>query len=64
MPRVTTRFLQEYDEIPLPPLEQQQKIVLHLNQLNEHISTLKTQYQHQLSLYDELREATLDKAFK
>jgi hypothetical protein len=25
---------------------------------------LKTQYQHQLSLYDELREATLDKAFK
>jgi len=51
-------------QIPLPPLEKQEEIVTHLNQLHENISTLKQQYQTQLTHYDELRASVLDQAFK
>lgn len=63
MPRVTTKFFQEYDKIPLPPLEEQKKIVAYLDELNATISKLKSEYQSQLAMLDEMRNSSLDLAF-
>lgn len=63
MPRVTTKFFQEYDKIPLPPLEEQKKIVAYLDELNATISKLKSEYQSQLAMLDEIRNSSLDLAF-
>lgn len=51
-------------QIPLPPLEIQQKIVEKLDELQKGITELKTQYTTQLEQYDELRNSLLDQAFK
>ena len=63
MPRVTTKFFQEYDKIPLPPLEEQKKIVAYLDELNATISKLKSEYQSQLAMLDEMRNSSLELAF-
>lgn len=63
MPRVTTKFFQEYDKIPLPPLEEQKKIVAYLDELNATISKLKSEYQSQLAMLDEMRNSSLDLVF-
>jgi type I restriction enzyme S subunit len=64
MPRVTTKFLQEYNKIPIPDLETQKSIVVHLNQLSQTISHIKAEYQSQLAYHDELWASVLDQAFK
>ncbi len=51
-------------QIPLPDLETQEKIVAHLDQVNEKITSLKTEYTAQLDHYDQLRASVLDQAFK
>ena len=49
--------------IPLPPLEEQKKIVAYLDELNVTISKLKSEYQSQLAMLDEMRNSSLDLAF-
>lgn len=50
-------------QIPLPPLEEQKKIVAYLDELNATISRLKSEYQSQLAMLDEMRNSSLDLAF-
>ena len=50
-------------QIPLPPLEEQKKIVAYLDELNATISKLKSEYQSQLAMLDEMRNSSLDLAF-
>ena len=50
-------------EIPLPPLEEQKKIVAYLDELNATISKLKSEYQSQLAMLDEMRNSSLELAF-
>ena len=50
-------------QIPLPPLEEQKKIVVYLDELNATISKLKSEYQSQLAMLDEMRNSSLDLAF-
>lgn len=50
-------------QIPLPPLEEQKKIVAYLDELNATISKLKSEYQSQLVMLDEMRNSSLDLAF-
>lgn len=64
MPRVTTKFLENYDRIPLPDLATQSSIVSRLDQLSQIIKNTKEGYQDQLQQFDELWASTLDKAFK
>lgn len=49
--------------IPLPPLEEQKKIVAYLDQLNATITKLKAEYQSQLTALDEMRNSSLELAF-
>lgn len=64
MPRVTTKFLETYDNIPVPPLSEQEKIVEHLDQVSKEVKELKSKYQSQLDNLEELKKSVLDKAFK
>lgn len=50
-------------QIPLPPLEEQKKIVAYLDELNATISKLKSEYQSQLAMLDEMRNSSIDLAF-
>ena len=50
-------------QIPLPSLEEQKKIVAYLDELNATISKLKSEYQSQLAMLDEMRNSSLDLAF-
>lgn len=50
-------------QIPIPPLEEQKKIVAYLDELNATISKLKSEYQSQLAMLDEMRNSSLDLAF-
>ena len=50
-------------QIPLPPLEEQKKIVAYLDELNATISKLKSEYQSQLAMLDEMRNSSLELAF-
>ena len=50
-------------EIPLPPLEEQKKIIAYLDELNATISKLKSEYQSQLAMLDEMRNSSLELAF-
>lgn len=50
-------------QIPLPPLEEQKKIVAYLDQLNATITKLKAEYQSQLTALGEMRNSSLDLAF-
>lgn len=62
---VATLTIQKAKEIqiPLPPLEEQKKIVAYLDELNATISKLKSEYQSQLAMLDEMRNSSLDLAF-
>ena len=48
-------------EIPLPDLETQAKIVAHLDQIHQHITSLKAQITQQIQHCDELWKSSLDK---
>jgi len=50
-------------EIPLPPLEAQQTVVLQLDALRAETQTLEAVYQKKLSDLDELKKSFLQKAF-
>ena len=50
-------------QIPLPPIEEQKKIVAYLDELNATISKLKSEYQSQLAMLDEMWNSSLDLAF-
>lgn len=60
--RVKKEWLLNF-RIPLPPLEEQKKIVAYLDELNATISKLKSEYQSQLAMLDEMRNSSLDLAF-
>jgi len=51
-------------QIPLPPLSEQEKIVVHLDQVSKEVKALKSQYQSQLDNLEELKKSVLDKAFR
>ena len=51
-------------EIPLPPLEEQKRIVAHLDSLSENVHQLEEIYTKQLADYDELKQSLLQKAFE
>lgn len=55
--------MMESIQIPLPPLEEQKKIVAYLDELNATISKLKSEYQSQLAMLDEMRNSSLELAF-
>jgi len=50
--------------IPLPPLEEQKRIVVHLQALQEKIKSLKESQTHTETKLKELENSILDKAFK
>lgn len=50
-------------QIPLPPFEEQKKIVAYLDELNATITKLKSGYQAQLTALDKIRNSSLDLAF-
>lgn len=50
-------------EVPLPPLEEQKRIVAHLDSLSEKVHQLEEIYTKQLADCDELRQSFLQKAF-
>jgi type I restriction enzyme S subunit len=49
--------------IPVPPPDEQQRIAAHLDELSEHCKKLEAVYTQKLSLYDELKQSLLQKAF-
>jgi type I restriction enzyme S subunit len=51
-------------EVPLPPLEEQKRIVAHLDSLSEKVHQLEEIYTKQLSDCDELKQSLLQKAFE
>lgn len=62
IPNLSTKQILEI-QIPLPSLEEQKKIVAYLDELNATISKLKSEYQSQLAMLDEMRNSSLDLAF-
>ena len=62
IPNLSTKQILEI-QIPLPPLEEQKKIVAYLDELNATISKLKSEYQSQLAMLDEMRNSSLELAF-
>lgn len=50
--------------IPLPPIEEQKKIVDKLDIFNNKIQTIKQNYQNKITLLDNLKKSILNKAFK
>ena len=51
-------------EVPLPPLEEQKRIVAHLDSLSEKVHQLEEIYTKQLADCDELKQSLLQKAFE
>lgn len=51
-------------QIPLPPLQEQEQIISHLDELSLNIKDLKQNYQAQIKDLQELKQSLLDKAFK
>lgn len=49
-------------KIPLPDLETQAKIVTHLDQVHQHITSLKAQVAQQIQHCDELWQSSLEQA--
>lgn len=47
-------------KIPLPDLETQAKIVAHLDQVHQHIASLKAQVSQQIQHCDELWQSSLE----
>ncbi|HDV6578723.1 TPA: restriction endonuclease subunit S [Campylobacter lari] len=51
-------------QIPLPPLQEQEQIASHLDELSSHVKNLKQNYQAQIKNLQELKKSLLDKAFQ
>ncbi|MCV3377017.1 restriction endonuclease subunit S [Campylobacter sp. IFREMER_LSEM_CL2194] len=51
-------------KIPLPPLQEQEQIASHLDELSSHVKNLKQNYQMQIKNLQELKKSLLDKAFQ
>lgn len=63
MPRLGTKDGKSL-QIPLPPLQEQEQIASHLDELSSHVKNLKQNYQAQIKDLQELKNSLLDKAFK
>jgi len=63
IPQLTVPRFKEHS-IPVPPLSEQEKIVVHLDQVSKEVKALKSQYQSQLDNLEELKKSVLDKAFR
>ncbi len=63
MPRADMNAVLSF-EIPLPPLEEQKRIVAHLDSLSEKVHQLEEIYTKQLADCDELKQSLLQKAFE
>ena len=50
-------------EIPLPPIEEQKKIVIKITKLHIQTQSLESNYQQELEALDELKKSILQKAF-
>jgi type I restriction enzyme S subunit len=50
-------------EIPLPPIEEQKKIVIKITKLHIQTQSLESNYQQELDALDELKKSILQKAF-
>ena len=61
--RLSKDYVNTY-EIPLPPLSEQQKIVAHLDALQEKVRQLEAIYTKQIANCDELKQSLLQKAFE
>ncbi len=64
MPRVTTKFLQEYHKLPLPPLPVQHAIVDALDHASAQITASRIAVQSQLKTLDQLWQSKLSEAFE
>ncbi|MCV3453551.1 restriction endonuclease subunit S [Campylobacter sp. FU_520] len=51
-------------KIPLPPLQEQEQIASHLDELSSHVKNLKQNYQMQIKDLQELKKSLLGKAFQ
>ena len=63
IPQLTLPMIKKYC-IPLPPLEEQKRIVAHLDSLSEKVHQLEEIYTKQLADCDELKQSLLQKAFE
>lgn len=63
IPQLTLPMIKKYC-IPLPPLEEQKRIVAHLDSLSEKVYLLEEIYTKQISDCDELKQSLLAKAFE
>ncbi|HEC1775843.1 restriction endonuclease subunit S [Campylobacter sp. RKI_CA19_01128] len=63
MPRLGTKDGKSL-QIPLPPLQEQEQIASHLDELSSHVKNLKQNYQAQIKDLQELKKSLLDKAFQ
>ncbi len=61
-PNLSTAQIKAF-EIPVPSLQEQDKVVLRLNDLNDKCKVLQQNYQKTLSLCDDLKQSLLRKAF-
>ncbi|TBR80429.1 restriction endonuclease subunit S [Campylobacter novaezeelandiae] len=61
--RVPKDFIKNL-QIPLPPLQEQEKIASYLDELSLNIKDLKQNYQTQIKNLQELKKSLLDRAFK
>ena len=51
-------------EVPIPPLEEQKRIVIELDSLDEMKRSLERKYQTELDNLEELRQSILEQAFE
>ncbi|MCV3463938.1 restriction endonuclease subunit S [Campylobacter lari] len=62
-PNISQTYIKNL-QIPLPPLQEQEQIASHLDELFSHVKNLKQNYQMQIKNLQELKKSLLDKAFQ
>lgn len=62
-PNISQTYIKNL-QIPLPPLQEQEQIASHLDELSSHVKNLKQNYQMQIKNLQELKKSLLDKAFQ
>jgi type I restriction enzyme S subunit len=61
-PNLSTAQIKAF-EIPVPSLQEQDRVVVRLNDLNDKCKALQDNYQKTLTLCDDLKQSLLRKAF-
>lgn len=62
-PNISQAYIREL-EVPLPPLETQQKVVLYLDEISQKMQNLKEIQKEKMQSLKELKASILNKAFK